>query len=122
MATSEQACTRIADRVKESGVQFGFETIAFLLPLISRLYGCLTDNDEVSAKTAQDRIVELNEKDPTRLLRRTTKAVHRHARKENKRLTDEQAKAIAEATIAEACECDHDECCAVFASMTGDIK
>jgi hypothetical protein len=113
---------RIAERVKSTNVEFGFDLIPFILPLVPRLFGCLTDNDEVSAKTAQDRIVELNEKDPARLLRRTTKAVLRHARKEGRRLTDEQAKAIAQATIAEACECDHDECCAVFSSMTGDIQ
>jgi hypothetical protein len=122
MATSEQASMRIADRVKSKNVEFGFELTPFILPLISRLFGCLTDNDDVSAKTAQDRIVELNEKDPARLLRRTTKAVLRHARKEGKRITDEQAKAIAQATIDEACECDHDECCAVFVSMIGDIS
>jgi len=122
MPTSEQASMRIAERVKNSGVEFGFELVPFLLPLVPRLYGCLVDNDDVSSTTAQDRVVELNEKDPARLLRRTKKGVMRHARKEGRRLTDEQATAIAQAHIDEACECDHDECCAVFSSMTGDIQ
>ena len=122
MATSEQACMRIADRVKESGVQFGFELLPFLLPLVPRLYGCLTDNDEVTAETAQDRVIELHLKDPARLLRRTKKGVMRHAKKENKRLTPEQAEVIAQAHIDEACECDQQECYAVFASMQGDIQ
>ena len=122
MATSEQASMRIADRVKATGVKFGFELLPFLLPLASRLFGCLTDNDDVTPSTAQDRVKTLHKKDPSRLLRRTTKAVHRHARKEGRRLTDEQAEAIAKATISEACECDDKECCAVFASMLGDVQ
>ena len=122
MATSEQASMRIADRVKATGVKFGFELLPFILPLVSRLFGCLTDNDEVTPSTAQERVHSLHKKDPTRLLRRTTKAVHRHARKEGRRLTDEQAEAIAQANIDEACECDGKECCAVFASMLGDVQ
>lgn len=122
MATSEQASMRIVDRVKAMGVKFGFELLPFVLPLVSRLFGCLTDNDDVTPSTAQDRVQTLHEKDPTRLLRRTTKAVHRHARKEGRRLTDEQAESIARATIDEACECDSDECAATFASMLGDVQ
>ena len=113
---------RIADRVRATGVKFAFELLPFLLPLASRLFGCLTDNDDVTPSTAQDRVKTLHEKDPARLLRRTTKAVHRHARKEGRRLTDEQAEAIAKSTISEACECDDKECCAVFASMLGDVQ
>jgi hypothetical protein len=122
MATSEQASMRIANRVVGLGVKFGFELLPFILPLVSRLFGCLTDNDEVTPSTAQERIQTLHEKDPARLLRRTTKAVHRHARKEGRRLTDDQAEVIAKATIDEACECDDRECCAVFASMLGDVQ
>lgn len=122
MATSEQASMRIANRVTGSGLKFGFELLPFILPLVSRLFGCLTDNDEVTPSTAQDRVQTLHKKDPTRLLRRTTKAVHRHAKKEGRRLTDEQAEAIAQATIDEACECDIDECAATFASMLGDVQ
>lgn len=122
MATSEQASMRIVDRVKATGVKFAFELLPFLLPLAERLFGCLTDNDEVTPSTAQDRVKVLHEKDPARLLRRTTKAVHRHARKEGRRLTDEQAVAIAQATIDEACECESNECTAVFASMVGAVQ
>jgi hypothetical protein len=122
MATSEQASMRISDRVQKTGLQFGFSLILFILPMLSRLLGCLTDNDDVSSETAQDRVLELHEKDPARLLKRTTKAVLRHAKKEHKVLSKEQAQIIAQAIIDEMIECDRQECCATLASMQGDIQ
>lgn len=103
MSDTKQAAERIASRLPE-GYGFDPATITLLITtILPQLLGCLFDNDDTEPAYYQDRIRALNERNPVRLLRRTTRAVKVEAwRSDRERLNNDEAKAIAEAMIAEA--------------------
>lgn len=103
MSDTQQAAERIAGRLPD-GYGFDPATITMLITtILPQLLGCLFDNDDTEPGYYQDRIRALNERNPVRLLRRTTRAVKVEAwRSDRERLNNDEAKAIAEAMIAEA--------------------
>jgi len=103
MSETVQAAQRIAGRLPE-GYGFDPATITLLITrILPQILGCLFDNDDTDINHYQDRVRALNDRNPVRLQRRTTRAVKREAwRKDRQRLSDGEAKAIAEAMIAEA--------------------
>ena len=79
--------------------------------------GCLNRNDDVSAPQARARVVALHEKNPKRLLRRTTLAVKHDAWSErNERLTYQQAEVIAQAMVDEMLESTDGNAAVVFSA------
>ena len=104
MSTETQdAAERIAGRLPE-GYGFDPATITLLITtILPEIFGCLFDNDDTDPDHFQDRVRALNDRNPVRLQRRTTRAVRREAwRKDRQRLTLADAEAIADAMIAEA--------------------
>ena len=103
MSETVQAAERIAGRLPE-GYGFDPATITLLITtILPQILGCLFDNDDTNVNDYQNRIRALNERNPVRLLRRTTRAVKRESlRQDQQRLSNDEAKAIAEAMIAEA--------------------
>ena len=116
---TQQAAERIAGRLPE-GYGFDPTTITLLITtILPEILGCLFNNDDTDPDRFQNRVRDLNERNPVRLLRRTTRAVRREAwRKDRQRLTLAAAEAIAEAMIAEAMAAEP-----VFGSAVGrDIE
>ena len=103
MSETQQAAERIAGRLPE-GYGFDPATITLLITtILPEMLGCLFRNDDTDPSQYQNRVRALNERNPVRLLRRTTRAVKVEAwREKRQRLSDDEAKAIAEAMIAEA--------------------
>ena len=103
MSEAVQAAKRIFGRLPE-GYGFDPATITLLITtILPQILGCLFDNDDTNVNDYQNRIRALNERNPVRLLRRTTRAVKRESlRQDQQRLSNDEAKAIAEAMIAEA--------------------
>ena len=104
MSTETQdAAERIAGRLPK---EYGFDpaTITLLITtILPEILGCLFSNDDTDPDHFQDRVRALNERNPVRLQRRTTRAVRREAwRKDRRRLTLADAEFIAVAMIAEA--------------------
>jgi hypothetical protein len=101
--TQQAAVKRIASRLPE-GYGFDPATITLLITtILPEILGCLFRNDDTDPYQYQSRVRALNERNPVRLLRRTTRAVKVEAwREKRQRLSDDEAKAIAEAMIAEA--------------------
>lgn len=123
MATSSEVCevsNRVAARIDRSGNAVGIDpaTLTILLPIvIQTAMGCLNRNDAVSAPQARARVVTLHERNPKRLLRRTTLAVKHDAWNErNERLTYEQAEVIAQAMIDEMLESSDGNAAVVFSA------
>lgn len=105
----------VAQRV--NGVEVGIDpltVVTILTTVIPMLADCFKGNDDVSASEVQSRIVALNKKDRKRLIRRTTDAVLReHRREEKKKPKDERvslsvddARVMAVAIIDQAIEED----------------
>lgn len=101
MFTVHQLAADLAKDIESSpqAVNFtGIELLPILLPLVTRLFQCGEDNDNVTPQTASARIRQLHERDPARLRRRIAK----NAMRENRDLSKQQALAIADATVAKA--------------------
>ena len=119
MGDIKQAAGRIFGRLPE-GYGFDPATITLLITtILPEMLGCLFRNDDTDPSHYQDRVRALNERNPVRLLRRTTRAVKVEAwREKRQRLSDDEAKAIAEAMIAEAMAAEP-----VFGAAVGrDVK
>ena len=101
MSTVRQLAADLASDIESSpqSVEFtGIELLPILIPLITRLFECGKDNDNITPETASARVRQLHERDPARLRKRVAK----NAMRKNKELTKQQAVAIADATIAKA--------------------
>ena len=119
MSETAQAAKRIFGRLP-SGYGFDPATITLLITtIIPEILGCLFDNDDTDPNQYQNRVRAMNERNPVRLLRRTTRAVKRESlRQDQQRLSNDEAKAIAEAMIAEAMAAEP-----VFGAAVGrDVK
>ena len=103
MSETQQAAERIAGRLPE-GYGFDPATITLLITtILPEILGCLFRNDDTDPNQYQNRVRALNERNPVRLLRRTTLAVKREAwREKRQQLSYDEAKAIAAAMIEEA--------------------
>ena len=95
MSETVQAAQRIAGRLPE-GYGFDPATITLLITtILPQILGCLFDNDDTDPNQYQDRVRALNERNPVRLLRRTTRAVRRESlRQDQQRLSNDEAKRL----------------------------
>lgn len=111
----KQRATQIASRIDHQ--KHGFPAIA-LISLIAgflpKAAECLHVNDDVSASSAQSRVVAMNGKNPRKLLKRTTRFVLLDAKKRNEELSHDQAESIAQAMIDDAIAQSADEAVSTF--------
>jgi hypothetical protein len=103
MSETQQAAERIAGRLPE-GYGLDPATVTLLITtILPEILGCLFRNDDTDPVAYQNRVRALSDRNPIRLLRRTTLAVKREAwREKRQQLSYDEAKAIAAAMIEEA--------------------
>ena len=99
---NQMAAERVAERIPEG---FGVDPMTVLVLLqtvIPAFLDCLQRNDDTNPDTAFARVRSLYDRNPERLLRRTTRNCRARARREGTRLTYGQAEDMARAIILEA--------------------
>ena len=99
---NQMAAERVAERIPDG---FGVDPMTVLVLLqtvIPAFLDCLNRNDDTDPDTVFARVRSLYDKNPERLLRRTTRNCLRKSRREGTRLTYEQAEDMARAIILEA--------------------
>ena len=100
--TYQQAAERVAERIPDG---FGIDPMTVLVLLqtvIPAFLDCLNRNDDTDPDTVFQRVQSLYDKNPERLLRRTTRNCRAQARREGTRLSYAQAEDMARAIILEA--------------------
>ena len=99
---NQQAAERVANRIPDG---FGIDPMTVLVLLqtvIPAFLDCLNRNDDTDPDTVFQRVQSLYDKNPERLLRRTTRNCRSQARREGTRLSYPQAEDMARAIILEA--------------------
>jgi len=99
---NQQAAERVAKRIPDG---FGIDPMTVLVLLqtvIPAFLDCLNRNDDTDPDTVFERVKTLYDKNPERLLRRTTRNCRSQARREGTRLSYAQAEDMARAIILEA--------------------
>jgi len=99
---NQQAAERVAERIPDG---FGVDPMTVLVLLqtvIPAFLDCLNRNDDTDPDTVFQRVQSLYDKNPERLLRRTTRNCRAQARREGTRLSYPQAEDMARAIILEA--------------------
>ena len=99
---NQLAAERVAERIPDG---FGVDPMTVLVLLqtvIPAFLDCLNRNDDQTPDTVFARVQKMYDKNPKRLLRRTTRNCIARARDEGTRLTYEQAEDMARAIILEA--------------------
>ena len=96
------AAERVAERIPDG---FGVDPMTVLVLLqtvIPAFLDCLSRNDDKTPDTVFERVREMYDENPEKLLRRTTRNCLRKSRREGTRLSREQAEDMARAIILEA--------------------
>ena len=99
---NQMAAERVADRIPDG---FGVDPMTVLVLLqtvIPAFLDCLNRNDDTDPDNVFSRVRSLYDRNPERLLRRTTRNCRARARREGTRLTYGQAEDMARAIILEA--------------------
>jgi len=99
---NQQAAERVARRIPDG---FGVDPMTVLVLLqtvIPAFLDCLARNDDTDPDTVFERVKTLYDKNPERLLRRTSRNCRAQARREGTRLSRAQADDMAIAIILEA--------------------
>ena len=99
---NQMAAERVADRIPDG---FGVDPMTVLVLLqtvIPAFLDCLNRNDDTDPDNVFARVRSLYDRNPERLLRRTTRNCRARARREGTRLTYGQAEDMARAIILEA--------------------
>jgi len=99
---NQQAAERVAERIPDN---FGIDPMTVLVLLqtvIPAFLDCLARNDDTDPDTVFERVKTLYDKNPERLLRRTSRNCRAQARREGTRLSRAQADDMAIAIIVEA--------------------
>jgi hypothetical protein len=99
---NQQAAERVAERIPDN---FGIDPMTVLVLLqtvIPAFLDCLNRNDDTDPDTVFERVQSLYDRNPERLLRRTTRNCRAQARREGTRLSYAQAEDMARAIILEA--------------------
>jgi hypothetical protein len=99
---NQQAAERVARRIPDG---FGVDPMTVLVLLqtvIPAFLDCLARNDDTDPDTVFERVKTLYDKNPERLLRRTSRNCRAQARREGTRLSRAQADDMAMAIIVEA--------------------
>jgi hypothetical protein len=99
---NQQAAERVARRIPDG---FGVDPMTVLVLLqtvIPAFLDCLARNDDTDPDTVFERVKTLYDKNPERLLRRTSRNCRAQARREGTRLSRAQADDMAIAIIVEA--------------------
>ena len=99
---NQMAAERVAERIPDG---FGVDPMTVLVLLqtvIPAFLDCLNRNDDTDPDTVFARVRSLYDKNPERLLRRTTRNCRAQARREGTRLSYAQATDMARAIILEA--------------------
>ena len=99
---NQQAAERVAKRIPDG---FGVDPMTVLVLLqtvIPAFLDCLNRNDDTDPDTVFQRVQSLYDRNPERLLLRTTRNCRSQARREGTRLSYAQAKDMAMAIILEA--------------------
>ena len=99
---NQQAAERVAKRIPDG---FGIDPLtilALLQTVIPAFLDCLNRNDDTDPDTVFERVKTLYDKNPERLLRRTTRNCRAQARRKGTRLSYAQAEDMARAIILEA--------------------
>ena len=99
---NQQAAERVANRIPDG---FGVDPMTVLVLLqtvIPAFLDCLNRNDDTDPDTVFQRVQSLYDRNPERLLRRTTRNCRAQARREGTRLSHAQAEDMARAIILEA--------------------
>ena len=99
---NQQAAERVAKRIPDG---FGIDPMTVLVLLqtvIPAFLDCLNRNDDTDPDTVFERVKTLYDRNPERLLRRTTRNCRSQARREGTRLSYAQAEDMARAIILEA--------------------
>ena len=99
---NQQAAERVAERIPDG---FGIDPMTVLVLLqtvIPAFLDCLARNDDTDPDTVFERVKTLYDKNPERLLRRTSRNCRAQARREGTRLSRAQADDMAIAIIVEA--------------------
>ena len=99
---NQQAAERVARRIPDG---FGVDPMTVLVLLqtvIPAFLDCLNRNDDTDPDTVFQRVQSLYDRNPERLLRRTTRNCRSQARREGTRLSYAQAEDMARAIILEA--------------------
>ena len=99
---NQMAAERVAERIPDG---FGVDPMTVLVLLqtvIPAFLDCLNRNDDTDPDTVFARVRSLYDRNPERLLRRTTRNCRAQARREGTRLTYAQAEDMARAIILEA--------------------
>jgi len=99
---NQQAAERVAKRIPDG---FGIDPMTVLVLLqtvIPAFLDCLNRNDDTDPDTVFQRVQSLYDRNPERLLRRTTRNCRSQARREGTRLSYAQAEDMARAIILEA--------------------
>ena len=99
---NQMAAERVAERIPDG---FGVDPMTVLVLLqtvIPAFLDCLNRNDDTDPDTVFARVQKMYDKNPERLLRRTTRNCRAQARREGTRLTYAQAEDMARAIILEA--------------------
>ena len=99
---NQQAAERVAKRIPDG---FGIDPLtilALLQTVIPAFLDCLNRNDDTDPDTVFARVKTLYDRNPERLLRRTTLNCLARAREEGTRLSRAQAEDMAMAIILEA--------------------
>ena len=99
---NQQAAERVAKRIPDG---FGIDPLtilALLQTVIPAFLDCLNRNDDTDPDTVFARVKTLYDRNPERLLRRTTRNCRARARREGTRLSYAQAEDMARAIILEA--------------------
>ena len=99
---NQMAAERVAERIPDG---FGVDPMTVLVLLqtvIPAFLNCLNRNDDTDPDTVFNRVKKLYDRNPERLLRRTTRNCRAQSRREGTRLSYAQAEDMARAIILEA--------------------
>lgn len=111
------AAESVSERVDFRNVGLDPATlIALLTTILPLLFRCLQINDDVTPSTAQARIRHMHAQNPKRLMRRTTRAVRHEAERSGEPLTDDAAREIAKAIVADAVAAESEFAVRAFAA------
>ena len=99
---NQQAAERVAERIPDGFGVDPLTILALLQTVIPAFLDCLNRNDDTDPDTVFARVRSLYDRNPERLLRRTTRNCRARARREGTRLSYAQAEDMARAIILEA--------------------
>ena len=99
---NQQAAERVARRIPDGFGVDPMTVLVLLQTIIPAFLDCLNRNDDTDPDTVFQRVKTLYDKNPERLLRRTTRNCRAQSRREGTRLSYAQAEDMARAIILEA--------------------